>query len=93
MCVFLPQEKNGGDTPPNSLVDLIASPNVKTTKGWRVQVCSLVCSTLGVEGRVRAPRLGLGRMTSESIIHQNLHKPNNKLVNPLLKHFWCMDEP
>jgi hypothetical protein len=24
---------------------------------------------------------GLGQMTSESIIHIDLHKPNNKLVN------------
>jgi len=22
----------------------------------------------------------------------DLHKPNNKLVNALLEHFWCMDE-
>jgi hypothetical protein len=25
--------------------------------------------------------MGLGRVTSESIIHSDLHKPNNKLVN------------
>ncbi len=34
-----------------------------------------------VQGRVRAPGCGLRRMTSELIIHTDLHKPNNKLVN------------
>jgi hypothetical protein len=28
-----------------------------------------------------------------SIIHIDLHKPNNKLVSALLEHFWCTDEP
>jgi hypothetical protein len=37
--------------------------------------------------------MGLRRIISESIIHINLHKPNNKLVNVELEHFWCMDEP
>jgi hypothetical protein len=32
-------------------------------------------------------------MTSGSIIHMNLHKPNNKLVNVWLEHFWCTDKP
>jgi len=32
-------------------------------------------------------------MISGSIIHTNLHKPNNKLVSAWLHHFWCMDEP
>ncbi len=36
--------------------------------------------------------MGLGRVTSESIIHTYLHKPNNKLVNIELEHFWCMDK-
>jgi hypothetical protein len=35
----------------------------------------------------------LGRTTSSSIIHANLHKLNNKLVSAKLEHFWCMDEP
>jgi hypothetical protein len=41
----------------------------------------LVCSTSGVKGRVGAPRWGLGRLTSNSITHMDLHKLNNKLVN------------
>ncbi len=32
-------------------------------------------------------------MTSESIIHANLHKLNNKLVSSWLEHFWCTDKP
>jgi hypothetical protein len=32
-------------------------------------------------------------VTSRSIIHTNLHKLNNKLVNVWLEHFWCTDEP
>jgi hypothetical protein len=32
-------------------------------------------------------------VTNKSIIHMDLHKPNNKLVSAKLKHFWCMDEP
>jgi hypothetical protein len=35
----------------------------------------------GVEGHARPPGWGLGRVTSNSIIHTNLHKPNNKLVS------------
>jgi hypothetical protein len=66
------------DAPPNSLIDSNANPKVKTEE---VKVCSLACSTSGVEGRAKAPRWGLGRMTSGSIIHINLHKPNNKLVS------------
>ncbi len=54
---------------------------VKTTKGWRVGARFLAHSTSGVEGRVGTPGWRLGRETSESIIHTNLHKSNNKLVN------------
>ncbi len=32
-------------------------------------------------------------MKSGSIIHTNLHKPNNKLVSAQLEHFWCTNEP
>jgi hypothetical protein len=49
-------------------------------KGEGVGVHSLIRSTLGVEGRVGALGWGLKQVTSESIIHTNLHKPNNKLV-------------
>jgi hypothetical protein len=57
------------------------SPKVKTTKGQGVGVRSLARSALGIEGRVGHLGWGLGRMTSESIIHTNLHKPNNELVS------------
>jgi len=42
---------------------------------------SLAHNTLKVEGRVGALVTGLGRLTSNSITHTNLHKPNNKLVS------------
>jgi hypothetical protein len=54
---------------------------VKTTEGCEVGVHSLTCSTLGVEGHAGALGWGLGWMTSDSIIHTDLHKPNNKLVS------------
>jgi hypothetical protein len=31
--------------------------------------------------------MGLGRLTSNSITHMDLYKPNNKLVNAQLEHF------
>jgi hypothetical protein len=37
--------------------------------------------------------MGLGWATSGSIIHTNLHKPNNKLVSAKSEHFWCINEP
>jgi hypothetical protein len=68
------------DTPPNSFMDSIAKPKVKTSKRG-VGVCSLACSTLGVKGRGGAPRWGLGILTSNSITHTDLHKPNHKVVS------------
>jgi hypothetical protein len=65
------------DTPPSSLMDLIASPKVTTTEGKGVGVRTLVHSTLGVEGRVGALRWGLGILANKSITHKDLHKPNN----------------
>jgi tRNA A-37 threonylcarbamoyl transferase component Bud32 len=46
-----------------------------------VAIHSLVRNTLRVEGHVEALGWGLGRMTRGSIIHMDLHKSNNKLVN------------
>jgi hypothetical protein len=69
------------DAPPHSLKDSNASSKAKITKEERIEVHSLIGNTLGVEGHARAPRCELGQMTSEPIIHANLHKPNNKLVN------------
>jgi len=54
---------------------------VKITEGSRVRAHSLARNTFGVEGHVRAPGWGLGRMTSNSITHTDLHKPNKKLVS------------
>jgi hypothetical protein len=73
------------------LKDSNANLKMKTVKGIRIH--SLIRNTSGVEGHVGTLGWGLGRAPSGSIIHMNLHKPNNKLVNVWLKHFWCMDEP
>jgi hypothetical protein len=61
-------------------------------KKW-IGGCSLIHNTLGVEGHVEGLRWGQGWMTSESVIHVNLHKFNNKLVSAWLKHFWCTNKP
>jgi len=37
--------------------------------------------------------MGLGQAKRCLIIHMNLYKPNSKLVNAELEHFWCTDEP
>ncbi len=60
---------------------LIASPKVKTMEGKNIGARSLACSTSGLEGRVGAMGWGVERLTSNSITHTNLHKPNNKLVS------------
>jgi hypothetical protein len=81
------------DAPPSSLMDSTASPKMKTTEGEKVRACSLVCNTLGVKGCAGALGCGLGRLTSKSITHTDLHKLNNKLVNVQLEHLLCTDEP
>ncbi len=68
------------DTPPSSLMHSTRSPKVKIIEGKGVGACSLARSTSGVKGHVGALGWGLRRLTSKSIIHINLHKPNNKLV-------------
>jgi hypothetical protein len=55
------------------------NPKVKTSNE-RVEVRFLACSTFGVKGHDGVLKWGLGRATSGSIIHTNLHKPNNKLI-------------
>ncbi len=64
----------------SSLMDSIASPKVKITKGEEVWVRSLTHNNLGVEGRARALRWVLRILSGKSIIHTDLHKLNNKLV-------------
>jgi len=68
------------DAPPSSLMDLILNPKVMTMKGEKVGARSLAHNILGVERRVGAPGWGLGKLTSKSITHIDLHKPNNKLL-------------
>jgi hypothetical protein len=50
-------------------------------EGEGIEVCSLACKTLRVEGCARTLGWGLGRLISKSITHIDLHKPNDKLVN------------
>jgi hypothetical protein len=68
------------DAPSHSLKYLNVNLKVKTTKKG-VKVHSLVRNTLGVKGCVRALRWGLKQVIRGSIIHKDLHKPKNKLVN------------
>jgi hypothetical protein len=62
-------------------MEAIASPKMKTSEGEGVGARSLARNISRVEGHVGALRWGLGRLTSKSIIHMDLHKPNNKLIN------------
>jgi hypothetical protein len=62
-------------------MDSITSPKLKTMEGERVGACSLVRNTLGVEGRAKVLGSRLGRLTSKSITHTDMYKPNKKLVN------------
>jgi hypothetical protein len=62
-------------------MDSTVSPKLKTMKEEGIRARSLVRSTSGVEGHAGAPGQGLGRLTSNSITHTDLHKPNNKLIN------------
>jgi hypothetical protein len=72
---------SGCDAPPNTLMDSITSPRVKTAEGEGIGAYSLACNTLGVKGYVRALGWGFGRMTSKSVTHMDLHKPNSKLIS------------
>jgi len=81
------------DAPLSSLMDSIVSPKMKTLEREGIGVLSLVRNILGVEGHAGALGWGLGRLTSKSITHMDLHKPNNKLVSAQLEHIWCIDEP
>ncbi len=69
------------DTPPNSLKDTNTNPKMITTEEEGIGVCSLICSTSKVRGVAWAFKWRLKWMTSMSIIHMDLHKPNNKLVS------------
>jgi hypothetical protein len=62
-------------------MDSIASPKVMIMEGEGVEVCCLAYNILGVEAGIGALGWGLGKLTSKSITHIDLHKPNNKLGN------------
>ncbi len=63
------------------MIDSTVSIKVKQQKDKELGYTPWLATLWGVEGRVGALGLGLARMTSESIIHMDMHKPNNKLVN------------
>jgi hypothetical protein len=54
---------------------------MKTTKEEGVRICSLARNTSKVEECVGPLGWGLKRMMSKLIIHTDIHKLNNKLVN------------
>jgi hypothetical protein len=62
-------------------MDSTASPKVKIVEEEKVGAHSLVHNTSGVKGCAGILGSGLGKLISKSIIHMDLHKPNNKLVN------------
>jgi hypothetical protein len=66
---------------------------VKTVEGKGIEVCSLARNTSGIEGCAGVPGRRLWQVISESIIHMDLHKPNNKLVNAHLEHLSCTNKP
>jgi hypothetical protein len=68
------------DAPPSSLMHSTRNLKVKIAQKG-IGVRSLVRNTSGVKGRVGALGWGLGRLTSNLIIHMDLHEPNNKLVS------------
>jgi hypothetical protein len=49
----------------------------------------LACSTLRGKRACWSFEMGLGRMTTTYSLTRTCIKPTNKLVNALLKHFWC----
>jgi hypothetical protein len=61
-------------------MDSTLSPKVKAMEGKRIEARSLAHNIYEVKGRAGTLGCELKRMTSESIIHTNLHKPNNKFV-------------
>jgi hypothetical protein len=73
---------------PHSLKDSNANPKVKTMEG--VGVRFLARNTSGVEGHAASPRWRI--RTNDKQVNYS-HKPNNKLINVWLEHFWCTDKP
>jgi len=46
-------------------MDSITSPNVKTMEGEGVGACSLVCNTLGVEGRAKSSGIEIRKIDKQ----------------------------
>jgi hypothetical protein len=69
------------DAPPKTLKDSNVSPKVKIIEKDKVRVQFLARSTSRVKRMSEALGWGLGRVISESIIHIDLHKPNNNFVS------------
>jgi hypothetical protein len=59
------------DALPNSLIDSIVSPKVKTMQEEKIEVCSLAHSISGVKRACWSSRMGTRWVTSRSIIHTN----------------------
>jgi hypothetical protein len=62
-------------------MDSTSNPKVKTSEGEGIGVRSLARSISGLERRAGALGWRLGRLTSNLLVHTDLHKQNNKLVN------------
>jgi len=54
---------------------------------------SLIHSIMEIERCAETLEWKLKQMTNKPIIHINLHKSNNKLINAWFEHFWCMNKP
>jgi hypothetical protein len=70
------------DTLPSSLMDSTISPKV-----WKEKELGHGSQHFEGRGACYSSRVGLGQVTSRSIIHADLHKPNNKVVSVELEHF------
>ncbi len=67
---------------------------MKTMKEKKFRVSSFICNTSRRKKRCfRTSKCGLKRMTSGSIIHIDLHKPNNKLIKCIIGALLVMDKP
>jgi hypothetical protein len=68
------------DAPPSSLMDSTMSLKVKTAEGEGVGARFLACNTSTVERSVCwSSKIRLRRLTSNSIIHTDLHKTKQQV--------------
>jgi hypothetical protein len=81
------------NAPPHFSKNSNAIPKMKTMEEEGIGVHSITRNIVRIKGRVGTLGWGLRRVISGSIVHTNLHKPNNKLVSVWLEHFWCKNEP